>query len=105
MFETWDQRTKQITLTRNENYWGKPAKLKRLVIKKVDEFTTRKLLLEKGDAEQHDMGREPAGTLLVGLFRSGELVRLDLVVQHELQRGTRDFVIIDNEYAPLIDCL
>jgi hypothetical protein len=28
---------------------------------------------------------------------------LDLVVQHELQCRTSDFVVIDNEHTPLID--
>ncbi|MBI4063042.1 MAG: ABC transporter substrate-binding protein [Elusimicrobia bacterium] len=51
MFESWDKNTKQITLVRHEGYWRTPAKLKRIVIKKIDEFATRRLLLEKGDVD------------------------------------------------------
>ncbi|MBI2069813.1 MAG: ABC transporter substrate-binding protein [Elusimicrobia bacterium] len=51
MFEGWDKTTKQISLTRHENYWRAPAKLKRIVIKKVDEFATRRLLLDRGDVD------------------------------------------------------
>ena len=51
LLETWDKNTKQISLARNERYWRAPAKLKRIVIKKIDEFATRRLLLDKGDAD------------------------------------------------------
>ncbi|MBI4369923.1 MAG: ABC transporter substrate-binding protein [Elusimicrobia bacterium] len=51
MLENWDKNTKTITLVRNDNYFRGPAKLKRVVIKKVDDFNTRRLLLAKGDAD------------------------------------------------------
>jgi len=51
MLEKWDKKTKHIALLRNENYWRTPAKLKRIVVKKIDEFTTRKLMVDKGDAD------------------------------------------------------
>jgi peptide/nickel transport system substrate-binding protein len=41
----------QIVMTRNDNYWRTPAKLKSVVIKKVDEWTARKLELLAGDAD------------------------------------------------------
>ena len=41
----------QIVLMRNDNYWRTPAKLKSVVIKKVDEWTDRKLALLAGDAD------------------------------------------------------
>lgn len=49
--ERWDKQVKQVTMVRNDNYWRKPAKLKRVVIKSVEEFATRKLMLEAGDAD------------------------------------------------------
>lgn len=49
--EAWDRESKQVILARNENYWRKPARLKRILHKSVDEFSTRKLLLQAGDAD------------------------------------------------------
>lgn len=46
-----DKKTSEMVLERNDNYWRKPASLKRVIIKKVDEFATRKLMLQAGDAD------------------------------------------------------
>lgn len=51
MLERWDHATGDISLVRNDNYWRGPAKLARIVIKKVNEFSTRKLMLQNGDAD------------------------------------------------------
>ncbi len=40
-----------VYLSRNENYWREPANFKTVVIKNIDEFSTRKLLLQRGDAD------------------------------------------------------
>ncbi|MDK2871118.1 MAG: peptide/nickel transport system substrate-binding protein [bacterium] len=40
-----------VKLERNENYWREPAKIKYVLIKKVDEWATRRMLLERGDAD------------------------------------------------------
>jgi peptide/nickel transport system substrate-binding protein len=50
-FESWDRQAKQVVLVRNDNYWRTPAALARVVIRSVDEFTTRKLQLQQGDAD------------------------------------------------------
>ena len=47
----WDKRTREVVLDRFDGYWRKPARLRRVVIKAVDEFATRKLMLEAGDAD------------------------------------------------------
>jgi len=47
----FDRATKEILLERNDAYWRKPASLKAVVIKVVDEFETRKLMLQAGDAD------------------------------------------------------
>ena len=47
----FDRATKEILLERNDAYWRKPARLKSVVIKVVDEFATRKLMLQAGDAD------------------------------------------------------
>ena len=51
MLERWDKKNKEIVLLRNENYWQAPAQLRRVIIKGVNEFTTRKLMLGAGDAD------------------------------------------------------
>ena len=40
-----------VYLKRNENYWRKPANFKTVVFKNIDEFSTRRLLLRRGDAD------------------------------------------------------
>lgn len=40
-----------ITLERNENYWGEPAKLKTVVLKIMTEGTSRTINLETGDID------------------------------------------------------
>ena len=49
--ERWDKKIKQVTMIRNDAYWRTPAKLKRVIIKAVEEFATRKLMLQAGDAD------------------------------------------------------
>jgi peptide/nickel transport system substrate-binding protein len=43
--------TKEVVLSRNDAYWRKPASLKTVVIKVVDEYATRKLMVQAGDAD------------------------------------------------------
>jgi len=57
MLERWVP-GEEIVLVRNENYWRKPAKLRRVVIRIVEEFGTRKLLIERGDADIIDVDRQ-----------------------------------------------
>lgn len=47
----------QTVLTRNDQYWGGPAKLKNVVIQVVPEWTTRKLMFLAGDADIVDVPR------------------------------------------------
>jgi peptide/nickel transport system substrate-binding protein len=49
--DRWDRKNKEFILTRNDHYWRAPAKLKTVVVKGVNEFGTRKLMLEAGDAD------------------------------------------------------
>lgn len=48
--ERWDSGV-EVVLVRNDNYWREPASFERVVIKAVDEWTTRRLMLEAGDAD------------------------------------------------------
>ncbi len=48
----------EISFVRNEDYWREPAKLKRAVIKIVEEWSTRRLMLETGDADNIAVDRQ-----------------------------------------------
>ena len=54
--ERWDEGVETV-LVRNDDYWRAPAKLERVVIKVVEEWTTRRLMLEAGDADHVDVPR------------------------------------------------
>ncbi len=49
--QRWDRQARQVILVRNAQYWRKLARLGRVVIRIVDEFTTRRLALQQGDAD------------------------------------------------------
>jgi peptide/nickel transport system substrate-binding protein len=54
--ERWEPGV-ETSLVRNDDYWKGPAKLERVIFKVVDEWTTRKLMLEAGDADHVDVPR------------------------------------------------
>ncbi|SFL35801.1 ABC transporter substrate-binding protein [Halanaerobium salsuginis] len=41
----------EIVMSRNDNYWREPASIKKVIIKLVNEWSTRKLMLQRGDAD------------------------------------------------------
>ncbi|PWB69389.1 MAG: hypothetical protein C3F07_19300 [Anaerolineales bacterium] len=41
----------ELVMVRNDNYWREPAKLERVVIQQVDEWSTRFAMLQAGDAD------------------------------------------------------
>ncbi len=49
--DRWDRRTQEFLLERFDGYWRAPAKIKYVVVKGVNEFGTRKLMLMAGDAD------------------------------------------------------
>lgn len=49
--KVWDQNNIQVVLEAFEDYWQGPAKIKNVYIKYIDEYNTRKLMLEKGEAD------------------------------------------------------
>jgi len=49
--QRFELNTKQAILERNDAYWRKPAALKTVVIKVIDEYATRKLMIQAGDAD------------------------------------------------------
>jgi len=50
MLEHWEPGI-EISLIRNDNYWGEPANFERVITKVVPELSLRKLILEQGDAD------------------------------------------------------
>ncbi len=82
--ERWDRVGKQAILARNDSYWRKPAALKRVVMKTVDEFSTRRLLLQGGGVDVADVPRS-------FLSQLGGLK--EVVVQDDLTRLTTDPVL------------
>jgi peptide/nickel transport system substrate-binding protein len=51
VFDHWTP-GEEIVLVRNDNYWREPAKLERVVIQQVDEWSTRFAMAQAGDADQ-----------------------------------------------------
>ena len=74
----WDSNTKQAALGASPHYWGKPPHLKRIIMKTVQEFGTRRLMLEAGDADIIDLPRpyEPQVRGLKGVVLYDDLPRL-----------------------------
>jgi len=50
ILELWEPGI-QIILTRNDNYWGTPASFEKVITQIIDEWATRKAMLELGDAD------------------------------------------------------
>ncbi len=57
LLQQWDRQAKQIILVRNPQYWRAPARLSQVVIRTVPEFGTRRLELQRGDADLIDVLR------------------------------------------------
>jgi peptide/nickel transport system substrate-binding protein len=55
--QEWDRQAKQAILVRHDAYWRKPAQLARVVIRTVEEFATRRLQLQQGDADLIEVNR------------------------------------------------
>lgn len=47
----WDRTGKKVVLEANKDYWRGEPKIKKVIITTVSEWTTRKMMLEKGDAD------------------------------------------------------
>ena len=48
----WDRTQQKVVLVRNDEYWGEQPKLAKVIIWGVDEWSTRRSMLEAGDADQ-----------------------------------------------------
>ncbi len=48
---SWDKSQQIVTLARFDGYWAGPAKIRTVIRKAVPEWSTRRLMLERGDAD------------------------------------------------------
>ena len=51
----WDHAQQRITLERNDDYWRSPAPIRRVTIQGIPEWSTRRAMLETGDADIIDV--------------------------------------------------
>lgn len=49
--KVWDKNAKKVVLERNDNYWRKLAAFKTVELQYIDEVSTRKVMLQNGDAD------------------------------------------------------
>lgn len=54
-FEDWDKANQEITLVRNENYWGEPASIGELIFKAIPDETGRRQALANGEIDGYDL--------------------------------------------------
>jgi len=47
----WDHAQQRVTLERNDDYWRSPAPIRRVTIQGIDEWSTRRAMLDTGDAD------------------------------------------------------
>ncbi len=50
ILQEWEN-NEHVILNRNDDYWREPANFETAIIRSIDEFSTRKLMLERGDAD------------------------------------------------------
>lgn len=63
VLDAWE-RSVQVTLNANPNYWGKAPAMKRIIIQNVTELANLQALIETGDADiVKDLGAEQAAAL------------------------------------------
>ncbi|WP_456600547.1 ABC transporter substrate-binding protein [Blastococcus sp. SYSU DS0616] len=53
-FENWDRGNGEVTIVRNEDYWGEPALLDRIIFRTIPEGNTRRQELESGAIDGYD---------------------------------------------------
>ncbi|MEA1885432.1 MAG: ABC transporter substrate-binding protein [Thermotogota bacterium] len=51
VLEEWDTASQRVVMSRFDDYWAGPAEIKEIIYWGVDEFSTRKAMLEAGDAD------------------------------------------------------
>ncbi|MCV2491079.1 ABC transporter substrate-binding protein [Geodermatophilus sp. YIM 151500] len=53
-FESWDRGNGEVTIVRNEDYWGEPAQLDEIIFRTISDGNTRRQELEAGSIDGYD---------------------------------------------------
>ncbi|MEX5718306.1 ABC transporter substrate-binding protein [Geodermatophilus maliterrae] len=53
-FESWDRGNGQVTIVRNEDYWGEPALLDEIIFRTISDQNTRRQELQAGSIDGYD---------------------------------------------------
>jgi len=53
-FKSWDRGNGEVTIVRNEDYWGEPAKLDEIIFRTISDGNTRRQELEAGSIDGFD---------------------------------------------------
>ncbi|MGY1600658.1 ABC transporter substrate-binding protein [Geodermatophilus sp. SYSU D00815] len=54
-FESWDQGNGQVTIVRNDDYWGEPAQVDEIIFRTISDGNTRRQELESGAIDGYDL--------------------------------------------------
>jgi peptide/nickel transport system substrate-binding protein len=54
-FEEWDRGNGEVTLVRNEDYWGEPALLDEIIFRTIPDGNARRQALEAGEIDGYDL--------------------------------------------------
>jgi peptide/nickel transport system substrate-binding protein len=54
-FDSWDRGNGEVTLVRNEDYWGEKAKLDKIIFRTISDGNTRRQELEAGSIDGYDL--------------------------------------------------
>jgi peptide/nickel transport system substrate-binding protein len=53
--ESWDRGNGEVTIVRNDDYWGEPAKLDKIIFRTISDGNTRRQELEAGSIDGYDL--------------------------------------------------
>jgi peptide/nickel transport system substrate-binding protein len=53
--ESWDKGNGEVTIVRNKDYWGEPAKLDKIIFRTISDGNTRRQELEAGSIDGYDL--------------------------------------------------
>jgi peptide/nickel transport system substrate-binding protein len=112
----WDRSAQQVTLTRNDEYWGEKAGVKTLIFRTISDETARRQALEAGDIHGYDLAA-PADVqplldagfqvpvrgvfnLLYLAYTQGQAPLEDHAVREALSRAVDRQRLVDNVLPP-----
>ncbi len=115
-FESWDRGNGEVTIVRNDDYWGEPAKLEEIIFRTISDGNTRRQELEAGSIDGFDfvapadygtleeagfqvLVRDPFNVLYLGINAGGAVagttpnpalqdVRVRQAIAHAIDRET-----------------